>query len=187
MSLSSQLESLLFLSTKPLGIKKLAQMTGSEANAVRDTLAQLMIEYNTAKRGMRIIQNTNEYQMTTAPEHAELVAAFVEEDLHGALTRPQLETLTVIAYRGPITKNELEQVRGVHCGLILRNLLMRGLVQTEEDATKLQMVYTVTMDFLRTLGIHSVEELPDYAALHTAETIDRLLDVGKNSEVSNNS
>lgn len=113
--------------------------------------------------------------MTTAPEHAELVASFVEEDLHGELTRPQLEALTVIAYRGPITKSELEQVRGVHCGLILRNLMMRGLIQTEEDPAKLQMVYTVTMDFLRTLGVASVAELPEYEALHKEETIDRLL------------
>lgn len=122
--------------------------------------------------------------MTTAPEHAELVASFVEEDLHGELTRPQLETLTVIAYRGPITKSELEQVRGVHCGLILRNLMMRGLIQTEEDPTKLQMVYTVTMDFLRTLGVASLAELPEYETLHTAEAMNRLLEVN-NDKASN--
>lgn len=175
--ISSQLESLLFLSTKPLSVKKLAQETGGSVHDVEQALGQLMVEYNTAKRGIRIIKNGNEYQMTTAPEHAELVASFVEEDLHGELTRPQLETLTVIAYRGPITKSDLEQVRGVHCGLILRNLMMRGLIQTEEDPTKLQMVYTVTMDFLRTLGVASVAELPEYEALHNAEAIDRLLGI----------
>ncbi len=176
MALASKIESLLFLSTKPLTVKKLAQLTGGTADDVASAIRLLMADYNTDERGMRIIENGNEYQMTTAPEHAGLVASFVEEDLHGELTRPQLETLTVIAYRGPITKSALEQVRGVHCGLILRNLLMRGLVQTEEDAAKLQAVYTVTMDFLRTLGITSVKELPEYDALHTAETIDRLLE-----------
>ncbi|MDO8581353.1 MAG: SMC-Scp complex subunit ScpB [bacterium] len=176
MLIASQIESLLFLSIKPLSVKKLAHMTGGSVSDVEQAIGKLIIEYNTAKRGIRIIENGSEYQMTTAPEHAELVADFVEEDLHGELTRPQLETLTVIAYRGPITKSELEQVRGVHCGLILRNLMMRGLIQTEEDPTKLQMVYTVTMDFLRTLGIASVKELPEYDALHAAETIDRLLE-----------
>ncbi len=184
MALSSKIESLLFLSMKPLTVKKLAQMTATTAEEVQKSLAELIVAYNTAARGIRICANGNEYQMTTAPEHAELVADFVEEDLHGELTRPQLETLTVIAYRGPITKSDLEQVRGVHCGLILRNLLMRGLVQAEEDAGKLQTVYRVTMDFLRTLGVASVSALPEYATLHTAETIDRLLEV-HNDKVQN--
>ena len=177
MSLQAQLESLLFLATKPLGVKKLSALTQSTVSDVRSALERLMADYNTAPRGIRILAHENEYQMATAPEHAELVADFVEEDLHGELTRPQLETLTVIAYRGPITKTDLEQVRGVHCGLILRNLMMRGLIQTEEDPTKLQMVYTVTMDFLRTLGVASVKELPEYQVLSKAETIDRLLEV----------
>lgn len=182
--LAKKIESLLFLATKPMQCKKLAHIVGASIDDVRAALVDLMAYYNTAKRGIRILENGDEFQMTTAPEHAQLIAAFIAEDIHGELTRPQLETLTVIAYRGPITKSALEQVRGVHCGLIVRNLLMRGLIQAEDDPKKLQTVYSVTMDFLRTLGVSSVKDLPEYAALHTIEAIDRLLAVSKDSEDS---
>lgn len=175
MTIESQLESLLFITTKPLSVQQLARLTQHTVDEVRTALARLMTTYNTGQRGIRLLENGNEYQMTTAPEHATLVADFVEDDLGGELTRPQLETLTVIAYRGPITKTALERVRGVHCGLILRNLLLRGLIHGEEDATKLQTHYSVTMDFLRALGVASVRDLPDYETLHRAEAIDQLL------------
>lgn len=181
MEANALIESILFLSTKPLTVAQLAKITGAVKEDVIQALDRLGVEYNTAKRGIRILAHEGTYQMATAPEHAKLVADFVEEDLHGELTRPQLETLTVIAYRGPITKTDLEQVRGVHCGLILRNLMMRGLIQSEEDPTKLQAIYTVTMDFLRTLGVTSVTELPDYVSLHSADTINRLLEVASPS------
>jgi len=87
------------------------------------------------------------------------------------LTRPQLETLTVVAYCGPITKPELEQLRGVNCALILRNLMMRGLVKEVEDVTNFLPTFEVTMDYLRHLGINSLNELPDYDKLHKHENI----------------
>jgi len=71
--------------------------------------------------------------MTTAKESSEIVEKFLKEELTGEMTRPQLETLTIIAYRGPMTKMEIEQIRGVNCSLILRNLLMRGLVEAKLD------------------------------------------------------
>ena len=85
----------------------------------------------------------------------------------GELTRPQLETLTVIAYKSPITKSEIEQIRGINCTMILRNLLMRGLI-IEEEGT-LESVYTVSLETLSLLGITKVEDLPDYQKLHDEE------------------
>ena len=93
----------------------------------------------------------------------------------GELTRPSIETLTIIAYRGPITKPEIEQIRGVNCSLILRNLLMRGLVEESESVERLQPVYAISADFLRHLGLHAISDLPDYATLHGDEKISQLL------------
>ena len=80
--------------------------------------------------------------------------------MHGELSRPSLEALTILAYRGPLTRPELEQIRGVHSSLILRNLLLRGLIEEKEDARLGQPLYSVTLDFLRHIGLASVEELP---------------------------
>ena len=92
------------------------------------------------------------------------------------LTRPSLETLTIIAYRGPITKPEIEQIRGINCSLILRNLALRGLIEEADDAARLQPVYTVSVKFLRHLGIHAASELPQYEDLHGNERIGKMLE-----------
>jgi segregation and condensation protein B len=92
------------------------------------------------------------------------------------LSQPSLEALTIIAYRGPIAKLELERIRGVNCSLILRHLLLRGLVEEKLDKTKNENFYTVTHDFIRFLGLGSVTELPDYEKLNQAEAINSVLE-----------
>ncbi len=128
---------------------------------------------------MRIVRTGSEVQMMTSPELSKLVRDFLKDELTGDLTRPQLETLTIIAYRQPITKPELEQIRGVNCSLIIRNLLMRGLIETEESKEKFGPVYRVTHELMRLLGITEVRELPDYDTLHTDAHIEAVLDQSK--------
>lgn len=173
-ALHAKLESLLFASTRPLTVKKLADLVKEKPAAVEAALAELVVEY--AKRpGVRLVRSGNEYQMTTAPEQSKLVADFLKEELTGELTRPQLETLTIICYRAPVSKAEIEMIRGINCSLILRNLAMRGLVEAEEDAKLLTTRYRPTVDLLKYLGIASVGELPDYDRLHNAAPINDLL------------
>lgn len=181
MDIDTEIESILFLSPKPLKVIELAKIVDASDEEMEHALSRLEVVYNTGQRGIRLTRHEGKVRMTTAPESAEVVAAFVEDEVHGALTRPQLETLTVIAYRGPITKPNLEHVRGVHCGLILRNLAIRGLIESKEDPVLLQTVYTVSMDFLHTLGLERIEQLPDYEPLHTADVIDRLLEQNNES------
>ena len=104
-----------------------------------------------------------------------MAQTYAKEEVSGELTKPSLETLTIVAYRGPVTKAELEQIRGVNCSLILRNLLIRGLIEGSFDKVKATTVYDVTHDFVRFLGLAEVEELPDYAKLHNHETLLALL------------
>jgi segregation and condensation protein B len=87
------------------------------------------------------------------------------------LTQPSIETLTIIAYRGPISKAEIEKIRGVNCSLILRNLMIRGLVDFDIDKNNGQELYNVTVDFLQYLGLNTVEDLPDYMRLHQLESL----------------
>ena len=82
-----------------------------------------------------------------------------------SVSRPSLEALAVLAYRGPLTRPELEQIRGVQSSMILRNLMIRGLVEMKEDLRLGQPVYRVTVDFLKHIGADRVESLPDFEKL----------------------
>ncbi|MFH1225763.1 MAG: SMC-Scp complex subunit ScpB [bacterium] len=175
MSLESKIESLLFVSTKPLAINKLAELTKGEVNQVKDALANLMAKYNIAESGVNILKNGQSYQLASGPNNRKLVQDFLKDEMTGELTRPSLETLAIIAYRGPVTKPEIEQIRGVNCSLILRNLLIRGLVEAEEDKKEMKISYRITFDFLRHLGLAEIEQLPDYAKLNQNENLEQLL------------
>jgi segregation and condensation protein B len=181
----SKIESLLFIANRPLPVKRLAELCDATKDEVEAALVNLADSYAKDGRGLRLVRSGNEVQMTTAPESATLVQDFLKDETTGELTKPSLETLTIIAYRGPITKPELEQVRGVNCSLILRNLLMRGLVEVEGDAGDITARYRVTIDFLRFLGVAGVEELPDYERLRSHENIVKAMDkVGGEGETS---
>lgn len=160
-SFRSKLESILFAAGKPLSLKRLADMLAVSATEVETAAQELEQNYRSAEHGLEIIIHQGEAVMATRPEHSDLVKEFIKAEELGDLTRPQLEALSVLAYRGPLAKAELEQVRGVNCSLILRNLMIRGLVEIsdEEDAWPR---YQVTVDFLRYLGLSSVNELPEY-------------------------
>lgn len=175
MSRKSSLESLLFISNRPLTVRKLSELSGMSDEEVARALKELQDEYEVRKGGMRVIVVGNAYQMTTSSDHAELIKKFLKEEQLAELTKPGLETLAIIAYRGPISKPELEEIRGVNCSLILRNLLIRGLVEKIEDKTKLLPRFQVTHDFLRYLGVSSVANLPEYEKLSHDPNLEKLL------------
>lgn len=150
--------------------KKIAELTAAGKEEVRAALAELTTDY--AERGIEILKIEDEYQISTTPDNAKLIRDFVRDETTGELTRPSLETLTIVAYRGPITKAELEQIRGINCSLILRNLLIRGLVEVKGDG---EQKYNITFDFLRFLGVKSVVELPDFEKLSRDPNLEKFL------------
>jgi segregation and condensation protein B len=125
---------------------------------------------------VRLVEHDGKIQMTTDKASSAVVEKFLKEELTGEMTRPQLEALTIIAYRGPITKMELEQIRGVNCSLILRNLLIRGLVESQMDKKIGVPLYQVTVDFVRFLGLTDIKQLPDYEKLSNSEVIQSILE-----------
>jgi segregation and condensation protein B len=172
----SKLESILFIANRPLSVKRLMEICDATKEEIEGALTAITEGYVSGNRGLRLVRSGNEVQMTSAPENAGLMQEFLRDETTGELTRPSLETLTIIAYRGPLTKPELEQVRGVNCSMILRNLLMRGLIEIEGDPQDLTAKYRVTIDFIRFLGVSSVEELPDYEKLRSHENVIRALE-----------
>lgn len=171
--LKSQLESLLFIAAKPLTTKQLAEWLEVKPDKVETACRALAEDYKSQGRGMQLTHSGDKYQLVSSPDNAEAVQKFIQEETGGELSRPSLEALTIITYRGPVAKAELDKIRGVNCALILRNLLVRGLIESKDD--KGETYYSASLDFLRYLGVAGAEELPDYARLHSAEVIDQIL------------
>lgn len=164
-----KIEAVLFAGAKPFSIKKLGDLIGAPSPDVEAALKEF--DEKLEDSSLMLQKVGNEVQLVTRPEYAELVSQVVRDEVLGELTRPQLESLTILAYRGPLTRPELEQIRGVHSALILRNLMLRGLVLEKEDRRLGQPTYAVSFDFVRHLGMKSLEELPDYEALRSHENI----------------
>ncbi len=175
-AVSSKIEAILFLSGRPVSFRKLSMILDIKENEVLKGLEELKELKNTDANGVHLIVGDAVAELATNPAYADILISMSKEETEGILTRPQLETLTIIAYRGPISKVEVEHIRGVNCTIILRNLLMRGLIIVREDDVRLQKVYTLSTEMLRHLGLHSAKELPDYDELHTHAKIDEMLD-----------
>jgi len=175
MNLSSQLETILFVASKPLSVKKIAKVLSVQDQDIFEAFSVLSQKYNQSESGVVILENNGELQMVSNSENKLVAENFVKAEISDELTKPQLETLTVVSYCGPITRPELDQIRGVNCSLILRNLMMRGLVKESEEQNSILPKYEVTMEYLRHLGLGSISELPDYDKLHQHEHITKAL------------
>jgi segregation and condensation protein B len=176
MNIKSQIESILFISAKPMGVKQLAELLGKSNEEIKQAGDELAEECKQQERGVQVIKDGSHYQMVSSPDNAKVIQEFIKDETTGELSKPSLETLTIIAYRSPISKMDLDRIRGVNCSLILRNLLLRGLIEIKTDKVKNEIFYNVTLDFVRFLGINNIDELPDYEKLHRDDTIDRMLE-----------
>jgi len=174
--LTRTIEAVLFAAAKPVSKNKLRRELGVETGVIDSAVEDIKKRHNTESSGVHVIEHEGKLEMVTNPEAGEVVSDFFKRSASDKLTRPQLETLTITAYRGPVTKPEIEHIRGVNCTLILRNLKKRGLINEHEDKEALQPTYTVSQDFLRHIGLHVVSELPQYDEFHDDEDIDNLLE-----------
>lgn len=176
MNIKSNLESILFVSLKPLSKKKLANICNAKLSEVEEALLSLANDYKERGSGLSLIEVNAEYQLSTASSNSEIIKTYLKDETSSELSQPSLEALTIIAYRGPIAKSELDKIRGVNCSLILRNLLLRGLVDEAYSRTKVENIYSISHDFLRFLGLSSVSELPEFEKLSKLQVVDRFLE-----------
>lgn len=172
MELIGNIESILFVASKPLSAKTIARALDVQEKDVVEAIEELKMRYNQETSGIYILEIGDEVQMGTNPDAVNIIDGFMKDEVAGELTKAQLETLTVIAYRGPVTRAELEQIRGVNCALILRNLLQRGLVEERAGDESVFPSYTLSFEALRHLGVTSVTELPDYDTIHGHKNIE---------------
>lgn len=167
MDVASVIESILFVHGEPMAEKKIGAALDISPEDVSAGLAELRRRLE--GRGLALVEKAGEWQLATHPDCALAVDALLKEQHTEQLSRASLETLAVVAYKGPLTRAEIEYIRGVSSLFSLRTLLLRGLVERvehEEDARS--FVYAVSMDFLKYLGLARLDDLPDYEALKKA-------------------
>lgn len=170
--LKSIIESLLFISGESMKVSKIAKLSEAFKEDVENALMMLTADYAGSKRGFLILRKEDEVQLATSPDNALYVDKIVKSDLQEALSGASLEVLSIIAYRGPISRTEIEAIRGVNCTYTLRNLLMRGLVERIDNPKDLRgYVYKISFEFLKKLGIDDVKKLPDFENLSKDERI----------------
>ncbi len=161
-------ESLLFVSGEPLKIRKIAEIIGEgiKSEEVKRAINSLQEDFIAAKRGLRIIQNNGEAQLVSSPDNSEYVSRFLKSEVEESLSRASLETLSIVAYRGAITRSEIEEIRGVNCTFTLRYLLIRGLIERMQNPNDSRSyLYQISFDFLKKLNLNRKENLPNYEEL----------------------
>jgi segregation and condensation protein B len=181
--LRSILESLLFAAGDPVPLGKLLQvLPGYEKRDVVRTLAELGDEYARDERGFRLQQVAGGYQMRTTRGNAEFVKALLAQR-PVRLTRASLETLAVIAYRQPVTRPEIEAIRGVDVDAVLTTLAERRLVRVlgRKDVVGRPLLYGTTPEFLETFGLKDLASLPTLEEL--GSSADALARVAQGVEV----
>jgi segregation and condensation protein B len=173
--LKSAIESLLFVSGEPMKIAKIAKICNVPKNEVGTCIEDLNRDYQAGERGLVIVQKEDSAQLATNPANAEIVGQLVSGEIGSELSRSALEVLSVIAYRYPITRAQIEAIRGVNCSYVLRSLMIKGLVERKETPDIRGYLYGISFDFLKSLGLTSTKEMPDWENLSKNEKVEELL------------
>ncbi len=160
LSLMAQLEALLFVAPGPVGVRQLAQALAVSPRQVEAALTELAAAL--AGRGLRLQKHRGRWQMTTAPELAPVVERFLGLEATTRLSRAALEALAIIAYRQPISRPQVDAIRGVNSDGVIRSLLSKGLIEEvgRAEGPGRPILYATTELFLRSFGLTSLEELP---------------------------
>ena len=159
----SIIEALLFISEKPLLIEQIKEILPEiDSTAIRSLMDELKQQYQDEKRGLSIIEVAGGFRMTTNPDVAEHIKKFYKSRQRERLTVPSLETLAIVAYRQPVSRLEIESIRGVNVDGVINTLLEKGLIRIagRKEAVGRPFVYGTTRQFLEYFGLKSLEELP---------------------------
>lgn len=157
------IEAILFASGEPVELNKICEVLEIDDKTVKNLIEKLRERYLDSKSPFDIVMLGDAAQMCTLPEYSDIIREALTLKRGGALSQAALEVLAVIAYNQPVTRSFVEQVRGVDCSTIIRNLVDKALV---EEAGRLPIPgkpisYKTTANFLRSFGLDSLEQLPE--------------------------
>jgi segregation and condensation protein B len=167
MSLVNNVEAVLFYKTEPYGFDALARFLEVSEEEVREACAQLAESRQSS--GLRLVMTDREVQLVTAPELFDLIEKLRKDELSQDIGKAGAETLSIILYRGPLTRADVDRIRGVNSTFIIRNLLVRGLIEKRDNPKDARaMLYAPTPALYTHLGITRREDLPDFVDVMNA-------------------
>ena len=163
---SSAVEALLLATHHPLTAARLAELLGCGAKAIRAAVAALNGQYETTSRSFRIEQVAGGFQLLTLPAYGEILNRLHSKEADAKLTKSALETLSVVAYKQPVLRADVEAIRGVACGETLRSLMEKHLVRIAGRAEEpgRPILYGTTKRFLELFGLNTLRDLPTPAS-----------------------
>jgi segregation and condensation protein B len=165
-SISAQIESILFWKGEPMSFKEVAKILNLEESVVRENV--LVLQNELQNRGIVLIATEDQLSLATNSLMSEKISALVKEELSKDLSKATLETLSIILYRGAVTRSEIDYIRGVNSQFILRALAIRGLIEREVDPKdERAYLYKPSIELLSHLGVTNRENLPDFEKINS--------------------
>jgi segregation and condensation protein B len=161
------LEAVLFVADEPLSAAVLGQLVGVDRRLAEALLEELAAGYDRAGSGLSLRRVAGGWRLYTHPDVAPVVERFVRSSRHARLTRAALETMAIVAYKQPVTRHQVEAIRGVNSEGVLKALTERGLLAEvgRDEGPGRPVLYGTTPEFLERLGLDSVGDLPSLAPL----------------------
>lgn len=161
MNLESKIEAILFYKNEPIKISKLIEYFDSNEEDIKNALSRL--ENNLNGRGVCLIRTNDEVALATAPKAKDFLDKITVSEMSKDIGKAGLETLSIVLYKGPVSRREIDYIRGVNSTFILRNLNARGLVDRIQDRNDQRTYkYKPSINLLAHLGIKKIEELPEF-------------------------
>lgn len=184
--LPARIEALLFVASTAISTAQLAAVLDESPHSIEQALKKLA-EYQ-SKRGIRLQQNSQGYQLTSAPEAAADVENFLQLEETARLTRAALEALAIIAYEQPVTRPQIDSIRGVNSDSVLRTLLRHGLIEEvgRTEGPGRPILYATTPDFLSHFGLFSLDDLPQLDIEADLERLSGAQDVPSTGDTNTN-
>ena len=169
--IQSILEAVLFAAGDAVELEKLADIVDVDKKSLREILKKMMDSYNYERRGVHIIQLEDSYQMCTRGEYHDYVAMLAEPRRKQSLSNAAIEVLAIVAYKQPVTRSMIEQIRGVNCDYVVNRLMERNLIEEKGrlDAPGRPILFGTPQEFLRCFGVAHLADLPEFDSLGTPE------------------
>lgn len=165
-TLEAKIEGLLFYKGEDVSVKKLAELLSVSAGEIEESLKKL--EESLTGRGLVLVRKDNSVVLGISSELSSLIESIRKDEITKELSRASLETLSIILYQNGVSRSEIDYIRGVNSSFILRNLLVRGLIEkTIDPKDSRRFLYRPTFDTLTYMGVSSIEQLPNYTEVRS--------------------
>lgn len=171
-------ESLLFVSGEPIKLKELASIIESSEDFAEDILKELILKYETEERGIRLININRQYQLVTKPKNSNYVQKLLKTNIRQALSQAALETLAIVSYKQPVTRIDIDDIRGVKSDSAVLTLVDKGLIKEcgRMDVAGRPILYATTEEFLKNFGLNTIKDMPPFENILEGMTSEEALE-----------